>query len=92
VSVGACAYTDTCVCVCVCVWGGGSVRHQRTADVREGGPAAEYSAADNLSYVVSPRDIVIAKPRDLDDHVAWLLERQRYGAGPSLLGSGAPMR
>ncbi|KAF7984727.1 hypothetical protein HWV62_11658 [Athelia sp. TMB] len=28
--------------------------------------------------VLSPRDIVIVKPRDRRDHVAWLLERKRY--------------
>lgn len=29
-------------------------------------------------YVVSPRDIVVSKPRDEKDHVEWLLERQRF--------------
>ncbi len=29
-------------------------------------------------YVVSPRDIVLSKPRDEKDHVEWLLERQRF--------------
>lgn len=28
--------------------------------------------------MVSPRDIVVARPRDLDDHMGWLLERGRY--------------
>lgn len=28
--------------------------------------------------VLSPRDIVIVKPRDRRDHVAWLVERKRY--------------
>ncbi|KAF9498914.1 vacuolar assembling protein VPS41 [Pleurotus eryngii] len=31
------------------------------------------------SYVVmSPKDIVLVKPRDRRDHVAWLVERKRY--------------
>ncbi|KAL0950416.1 hypothetical protein HGRIS_010371 [Hohenbuehelia grisea] len=31
------------------------------------------------SYVVlSPRDVVLVKPRDRRDHVAWLVERRRY--------------
>lgn len=29
-------------------------------------------------YVVSPKDIVVSKPRDDKDHVEWLLERRRY--------------
>lgn len=28
--------------------------------------------------VLSPRDIVIAKPRDRKDHIEWLVERKRY--------------
>ncbi|KAJ7195868.1 vacuolar assembling protein VPS41 [Mycena rebaudengoi] len=28
--------------------------------------------------VLSPRDVVIVKPRDRRDHVAWLVERKRY--------------
>jgi hypothetical protein len=31
-----------------------------------------------LYYIVSPRDIVMARPRDADDHVAWLLARGLY--------------
>lgn len=31
------------------------------------------------SYVVmSPRDVVVVRPRDWKDHVAWLVERKRY--------------
>ncbi|KAG6883937.1 hypothetical protein C0993_002682 [Termitomyces sp. T159_Od127] len=34
---------------------------------------------EERSYVVmSPRDLVLVKPRDRMDHVAWLLERSRY--------------
>ncbi|KIP02254.1 hypothetical protein PHLGIDRAFT_130843 [Phlebiopsis gigantea 11061_1 CR5-6] len=37
------------------------------------------TGAESGSYVVmSPKDIVIVKPRDWKDHVAWLVERQRY--------------
>lgn len=31
-----------------------------------------------MFYILSPKDIVLGRPRDLDDHVAWLLERRRY--------------
>ena len=27
---------------------------------------------------MSPKDIVVAKQRDLDDHIEWLVERCRY--------------
>ncbi|PRP83024.1 RING zinc finger-containing protein [Planoprotostelium fungivorum] len=39
-----------------------------------------FMSEESLFYVVSPRDIVVARPRDLDDHVAWLMERKRYEA------------
>ncbi|TFK69442.1 vacuolar assembling protein VPS41 [Pluteus cervinus] len=36
-------------------------------------------ADENKCYVVmSPRDLVLVKPRDKKDHVQWLLERGRY--------------
>ncbi|KAJ3144786.1 Vacuolar protein sorting-associated protein 41 [Geranomyces variabilis] len=42
----------------------------------------EYLPADNPAentfYIVSPKDIVVAKPRTLADHVEWLVERKRY--------------
>lgn len=31
-----------------------------------------------IFYVVSPKDIVVAKPRDLDDHITWLIEKKKY--------------
>ncbi|KAI8852801.1 hypothetical protein BC829DRAFT_360401 [Chytridium lagenaria] len=51
--------------------------HYRANDYR-----LEYLPAPNPAertfYVVSPKDIVVAKPRDLDDHIEWLVERARY--------------
>ena len=35
---------------------------------------------DTLFYVLAPKDLVVARPRDLDDHVSWLLALQRYEA------------
>lgn len=29
-------------------------------------------------YVISPQDIVVARPRDEEDHIAWLIEMRRY--------------
>ncbi|KAM7259595.1 hypothetical protein ACFE04_015336 [Oxalis oulophora] len=35
----------------------------------------QWAAGDEpLYYVVSPKDVVIAKPRDTEDHIAWLLQ------------------
>lgn len=36
------------------------------------------STSADLFYVLSPKDLVIARTRDLDDHVEWLLENGRY--------------
>jgi hypothetical protein len=30
---------------------------------------------ENLYYIVSPKDVVVAKLRDIDDHIQWLLEQ-----------------
>lgn len=38
----------------------------------------DHMANESLFYVVSPRDVVVAKPRDLDDHISWLLDNKRY--------------
>ncbi|XP_051120523.1 vacuolar protein sorting-associated protein 41 homolog [Andrographis paniculata] len=35
----------------------------------------QWAAGDEpLYYIVSPKDVVIAKPRDAEDHISWLLE------------------
>lgn len=38
----------------------------------------EYLASEMVFYIVSPKDIVVARPRDLEDHISWLIERQKY--------------
>ena len=38
----------------------------------------EYVAEDVLYYIVSPKDVVLAKMRDEDDHVDWLLAHDKY--------------
>lgn len=38
----------------------------------------EYSEGESLFYIVSPRDVVVAKERDQDDHIDWLLEKKKY--------------
>lgn len=48
----------------------------------ESAKATDYQLArlsgESLFYIIAPKDIVVARPRDLDDHIAWLLERERY--------------
>ncbi|KAJ3013357.1 Vacuolar protein sorting-associated protein 41 [Thoreauomyces humboldtii] len=51
--------------------------------------------AENTFYIVSPKDIVVAKPRSIDDHVEWLVERKRYEealAAAESAGSGQERR
>jgi hypothetical protein len=36
------------------------------------------SIVDDALYVVAPNDLIVARPRDASDHVAWLIEHQRY--------------
>lgn len=33
---------------------------------------------EELFFVVSPKDVVVARPRDAADHVNWLVDQQRY--------------
>ena len=33
---------------------------------------------DEVFFIVCPKDIILAKPREDDDHIAWLVERSRY--------------
>ncbi|KAJ3615411.1 hypothetical protein NHX12_016776, partial [Muraenolepis orangiensis] len=36
------------------------------------------SAGESLFYIISPKDIVVAKERDQDDHIDWLLDKKKY--------------
>ncbi|GER55616.1 vacuolar protein sorting-associated protein, partial [Striga asiatica] len=39
----------------------------------------QWAAGDEpLYYIVSPKDVVIAKPRDTEDHISWLLQHGRH--------------
>uniref|UniRef100_A0A7N8WMV8 Vacuolar protein sorting-associated protein 41 homolog n=1 Tax=Mastacembelus armatus TaxID=205130 RepID=A0A7N8WMV8_9TELE len=38
----------------------------------------EHSEGESLFYIISPKDIVVAKERDQDDHIDWLLEKRKY--------------
>ena len=45
----------------------------------------ECLAEENLFYVVSPKDIIVSKMRDEDDHVTWLVEHEQYEVKKGLL-------
>jgi len=38
----------------------------------------EFFGDESFFYIVSPKDIVVAKPCDLDDHISWLHSRNRF--------------
>ncbi|KAJ1962828.1 Vacuolar protein sorting-associated protein 41 [Dispira parvispora] len=40
---------------------------------------------DRWFYIMSPKDIICAKPRDWRDRMEWMLERQRYGEALEIL-------
>src|SRR5690606_15343062 len=33
---------------------------------------------DSSFYILSPKDLVVTRPRDLDDHIAWLIDGEKY--------------
>jgi len=39
---------------------------------------SHYIEQEEVYYILSPRDIVVARPRDSDDHVKWLIQKNRY--------------
>ncbi|KAG7267052.1 hypothetical protein CRUP_026295 [Coryphaenoides rupestris] len=38
----------------------------------------EHAEGESLFYIISPKDIVVAKERDQDDHIDWLLDKKKY--------------
>ena len=41
----------------------------------------EYLAEDGVFYIVSPKDVVVARQRDKDDHIDWLIENEKFEVG-----------
>jgi WD40 repeat protein len=41
-------------------------------------------------YVASPKDLLLAKPRDADDHIDWLLDYERYQDALDLIQGTVP--
>ncbi|KAJ3352816.1 Vacuolar protein sorting-associated protein 41 [Entophlyctis luteolus] len=52
--------------------------HYRANDYRLAFLPSSTTIADTTFYIVSPKDIVVAKPRDLDDHIEFLVSKARY--------------
>ncbi|GAU45090.1 hypothetical protein TSUD_85760 [Trifolium subterraneum] len=49
----------------------------------------QWAAGDEpLYYIVSPKDVVIAKPRDTEDHIAWLLQHGCHEKALAVVESG----
>lgn len=46
-------------------------------EATDGAPVAGGSSG-RCYVVLSPKDVIVVKPRDRRDHVAWLVERERY--------------
>ena len=44
-----------------------------------GGAHTERPNDSGVFFIVSPRDMVVARPRDFDDHISWLLDRRLFG-------------
>ncbi len=78
---GACLFAGVFVffflAVSVCV-GVASVLVSHRRIVRFTLPAD--SGSEPLFYILAPKDIVMARPRDHDDHINWLLEHQKFEA------------
>ncbi|KAI8073983.1 hypothetical protein BC940DRAFT_363920 [Gongronella butleri] len=34
---------------------------------------------EDMFYVMGPKDVIVARPRDLDDHLEWLMDHEKYG-------------
>jgi hypothetical protein len=45
------------------------------------------SVQENAYYVVSPKDVILAKPRDVIDHVAWLVQNESYAQALEIVES-----
>lgn len=54
------------------------VRGYKSCSARDYWLASMASHDEQLYYIVSPTDIVVARPRDWDDHVGWLMKHERY--------------
>lgn len=47
---------------------------------------------EGLYFIVSPKDVVVAKPRDEDDHIAWLLAHKKFQEAMKVIESGKDLK
>lgn len=40
--------------------------------------SAECIPDENIFFIISPKDVVISRLRDMDDHITWLMDHERY--------------
>ncbi|KAI8332834.1 hypothetical protein BC941DRAFT_462763 [Chlamydoabsidia padenii] len=38
-----------------------------------------FLTEEDMFYVMGPKDLIVARPRDVDDHIEWLMEHEKYG-------------
>ncbi|GAM24798.1 hypothetical protein SAMD00019534_079730, partial [Acytostelium subglobosum LB1] len=48
-------------------------QHYTASDYR-----LDYNTQESIFYIVCPKDVVTAKPRNLEDHIKWLMDKDRY--------------
>ena len=53
---------------------------------------SECLVEDAMFFIVSPKDVVVARQRDKDDHIQWLLEHAKFEVSPPTLTSVAFVR
>ncbi|CAO1634395.1 unnamed protein product [Parajaminaea phylloscopi] len=56
------------------------VPSHRTMSKRQVSSRSNAQSLDDLFYVISPHDVIIARPRDAKDHIHWLLDHKKYEA------------
>lgn len=45
-----------------------------------------------LFYIASPKEIILCKPRDIDDHISWLIEHEKFDEALLAVERGAEER
>eukprot|EP00252_Welwitschia_mirabilis_P005003 TRINITY_DN1539_c0_g1_i1.p1 TRINITY_DN1539_c0_g1~~TRINITY_DN1539_c0_g1_i1.p1 ORF type:complete len:997 (-),score=210.12 TRINITY_DN1539_c0_g1_i1:238-3228(-) len=54
-----------------------------------GGGGWQWNAGEEpLYFIVSPKDVIIAKPRNADDHIAWLVQHNQHDKALAAIESG----
>jgi hypothetical protein len=38
----------------------------------------EYVPHEEAFYILSPKDIIVARPRDVNDHIQWLIDHKKF--------------